>query len=305
MIIEKINRVKKLSLVLGIFIFINILFGPLVRATDSGLACPDWPLCFGRVLPPPEFRIWMEVGHRYYSMLLGFLVLGLFVFIFKDSELRKRFGILSFVSILVLLLQVFLGKLTVTLLLNPATVNSHLLNAILLFSTIITIFLKSIRILERENRVEVFQFKYIFQKQNIYLGFTLLLIGYQLFAGGRVSSNYAGLACSDWPTCNGEFFPTMSGLVRIQMEHRILAYIVFVLVLVQFSLSIFRNYSKKLKIYFRMSLYVLGLQILLGISNVIYKLPVLVTAMHTGMGVLLFILIYSSYYLKLTEERTP
>jgi heme a synthase len=305
MLEQKINRVKKFSLILSIFIFINILFGPLVRATDSGLACPDWPLCFGKVLPPPEFRIWMEVGHRFYSMFLGFFILGLFIFIMKDLELRKRFGLLSTVSILVLILQVFLGKLTVTLMLNPATVNSHLLNAILLFAIIITIFHKSSLLVENPNQISVFPFQSILKKENLFLGLLLIIVYYQLLAGGRVSSNYAGLACSDFPTCNGQLFPKMEGLVRIQMEHRIFAYLISILVIIQFAISIFKNYSKKLKIYFRMSLYVLGLQIILGISNVIFKLPVLVTAMHTGMGVLLFILIYSSYYRKLSEEANP
>ncbi len=288
------ENLKKISLTISILIFINILFGPLVRATDSGLACPDWPLCFGKVLPPPEFRIWMEVGHRYYSMILGFLILGQCIYIFKNLELRKNFGILAIFSILVLILQVFLGKLTVTLLLNPTTVNSHLLNAVILFSTIITIHLKT---------YPNINFKFMNILKNKFLGVILISIFIQLIFGGIVSSNYAGLACEDFPTCNGEYFPDLIGPVKIQMIHRFMAYFIFVLILMYFTISIFQNYSKKLRMLARMTLYVLGLQIILGISNVIYKLPILVTALHTGMGVLLFILIYSSWFIKNSEEK--
>ncbi|HMZ61191.1 MAG TPA: COX15/CtaA family protein, partial [Leptospiraceae bacterium] len=75
-------RLSRISLVLSILIFLNILFGPLVRATNSGLACPDWPLCYGKVIPPAEFRIWMEVGHRIYSAILSILFVYMLVMIF-------------------------------------------------------------------------------------------------------------------------------------------------------------------------------------------------------------------------------
>ena len=141
---KSISTIYRLAFLLSVLIFINILFGPLVRATDSGLACPDWPLCYGKVIPPPEFRIWMEVGHRIYSGLLGFVILALSILIFKDSELRKRFGLLAVTSLVVLVNQVILGKLTVTLLLDPGTVNMHLLNAVLLFTLIVSITAKEI-----------------------------------------------------------------------------------------------------------------------------------------------------------------
>lgn len=74
----------------------------------------------------------MEVGHRIYSGLLGFVVLALSIIVFKNSELRARFGLLAFTSLVVLVNQVILGKLTVTKLLDPGTVNMHLLNAVFL-----------------------------------------------------------------------------------------------------------------------------------------------------------------------------
>ena len=296
---DHIKKIKNLSFLLSILIFINILFGPLVRATDSGLACPDWPLCYGKVVPPADFRIWMEVGHRYYSMLLGFLILGLSFLILKNKESRVEFGFLSLLSLLVLILQVFLGKLTVTLLLNPATVNSHLLNAIFLFSIILFIYYKSKNKLQNK----ILNYSKLLKPSTGFMLFTMLILICQLIAGGRVSSNYAGLACPDWPTCNGVYFPKLEGIIGIQILHRYLAYLLVFLIVLNVIFSIIKNYSYQSKLFLRMSLYALGIQIILGVVNVLFKLPVLVTALHTGMGVFVFILVYSSIFYKITEDK--
>ncbi|HNI27695.1 MAG TPA: COX15/CtaA family protein, partial [Leptospiraceae bacterium] len=136
-------RLSRISLVLSILIFLNILFGPLVRATNSGLACPDWPLCYGKVIPPAEFRIWMEVGHRIYSAILSILFVYMLVMIFRSELLRKSYAFLGISAAAVLIFQIALGALTVTKLLDPGTVNSHLLNAVLFLLLNVTVFLKS------------------------------------------------------------------------------------------------------------------------------------------------------------------
>ena len=300
---KSISTIYRLAFLLSVLIFINILFGPLVRATDSGLACPDWPLCYGKVIPPPEFRIWMEVGHRIYSGLLGFVILALSILIFKDSELRKRFGLLAVTSLVVLVNQVILGKLTVTLLLDPGTVNMHLLNAVLLFTLIVSITAKANFILKTETlETSILRWSEVFSSRNLLITLTVFLIAFQLFLGGRVSSNYAGLACPDWPTCNGAWLPKMEGLVRIQMEHRFMAYLILILVVINMTISIFKSYDKRTRMFLRMALYTVGVQIILGVCNVIFQLPILVTALHTGMGVALFIVNYTVLYYRLLPE---
>lgn len=301
---KSIFTIYRLAFLLSILIFINILFGPLVRATDSGLACPDWPLCYGKVIPPPEFRIWMEVGHRIYSGLLGFVILALSILIFKNPDLRSRFGIIAFAALVVLINQVILGKLTVTKLLDPGTVNMHLLNAILLFTLIVSITAKANFIIKTgTDTIHLIRWNAIFSKKNILISITLFIISFQLFMGGRVSSNYAGLACPDWPTCHGKWLPPMEGLVRIQMEHRIMAYIILILIILNFALSIFKSYDRRSRLFLRMSLYTVGVQIILGVSNVLFQLPILVTALHTGMGVALFILVFTTLYYRLLPEE--
>lgn len=354
---KSISVVYKLAFLLSVLIFINILFGPLVRATDSGLACPDWPLCHGKVIPPPEFRIWMEVGHRIYSGLLGFVILALAIIIFKNSELRSRFGLSAFTALVVLVNQVILGKLTVTKLLDPGTVNMHLLNAVFLFTLIVSITAKANFILKTGitsldsinwlkftlsiiimfsaaaikhyfsitsrdvNIINVLIVAYsiivylspivviflihwrdIIKLQNLLIVITLLVISFQLFLGGRVSSNYAGLACSDWPTCKGQWFPAMEGLVQIQMEHRFVAYLIVFLIILNVAVSIFKSYDPRTRLFLKLALYAVGFQIILGVSNVLFQLPTLVTAAHTGMGVAVFILVYTALYYRLLPE---
>ena len=300
---KSISVVYKLAFLLSVLIFINILFGPLVRATDSGLACPDWPLCHGKVIPPPEFRIWMEVGHRIYSGLLGFVILALAIIIFKNSELRSRFGLSAFTALVVLVNQVILGKLTVTKLLDPGTVNMHLLNAVFLFTLIVSITAKANFILKTGlEEIRLVNWLAVFNSKNLLISLTVFLVYFQLFMGGRVSSNYAGLACSDWPTCKGQWFPAMEGLVQIQMEHRFVAYLIVFLIILNVAVSIFKSYDPRTRLFLKLALYAVGFQIILGVSNVLFQLPTLVTAAHTGMGVAGFILVYTALYYRLLPE---
>lgn len=300
---KSISVVYKLAFLLSVLIFINILFGPLVRATDSGLACPDWPLCHGKVIPPPEFRIWMEVGHRIYSGLLGFVILALAIIIFKNSELRSRFGLSAFTALVVLVNQVILGKLTVTKLLDPGTVNMHLLNAVFLFTLIVSITAKANYILKTGlEEIRLVNWLAVFNSKNLLISLTVFLVYFQLFMGGRVSSNYAGLACPDWPTCKGQWFPAMEGLVQIQMEHRFVAYLILFLIIINVAVSIFKSYDPRTRLFLKLALYAVGFQIILGVSNVLFQLPTLVTAAHTGMGVAVFILVYTALYYRLLPE---
>lgn len=284
----------------------NILFGPLVRATNSGLACPDWPLCYGKVIPPPQFTIYMEVGHRIYSGILSILLLYIVVFIFTKLELRKNFSLLGFLSILIIGIQIALGALTVTKLLDPTTVNLHLLNAVLLLTIIVTITVKSKFLLEGAYFKSGLFNNWFQHKIYWLLGLSVILVYFQLYMGGRVSSHYAGLACLDWPTCNGFWFPPLKGSVGYQMEHRYIAYFIVVLVILNyFLIKALKPENTKLLLFLKLANFLVLLQVSIGIANVLLRLPILLTALHTGMGVALFISVYLSaiYSLYQTEKR--
>jgi cytochrome c oxidase assembly protein subunit 15 len=288
-------KIQRIYFILSGLILFNMIFGPLVRATDSGLACPDWPLCHGKFVPEWTFHIFMEVGHRYYSGILGLIVLFGFIVIVRDKESKERLLFPASLSLIFLISQVILGGLTVTRLLHPTTVNLHLLNAILLLVTCLTVGL-----LAKENNQTQFTIK---PKARFLFGILLFSIVYQIFLGGKVSSNYAGLACPDFPTCYGSWFPEMVGTIRYQMEHRLFGYIVALLVFGTTAFAIFAIENKNVKTFLKIGSYLITLQILLGAFNVIYALPKLLTGIHTLNAVLTLLMCYVATFYHFREIR--
>ncbi|TGK07334.1 heme A synthase [Leptospira semungkisensis] len=296
------GKFSRFLVIYTVLIFLNLLYGPLVRATDSGLACPDWPFCFGKVFPDFDFKIFMEVGHRFYSMFLGFILIGGTVWTASVKELRKPFLPYFIVGILLILSQATLGGLTVLWSLDPATVNLHLLNAILFLLCIFTATLKSIH-LRNENRTNEFvSGNSLLKKEQIPLLVGVLLVFFQIILGGRVSSNYAGLACLEFPTCNGEWIPSVpEPKIQIQVQHRLGAYLVAFYLLIINLYGILREFSPKAKKYVRIAIVLLLIQIGLGVVNVYMKLPKLITAAHTGIAVLLFLSVYAIWLQRASE----
>ncbi len=288
-------KISKLYYTISGLILFNLLYGPLVRATDSGLACPDWPLCHGKFVPEWTFQIFMEVGHRYYSGLLGLVVLAGFLYIVLNPQRKAKFGSLALVSMILLGTQVTLGALTVTKLLNPSTVNLHLLNAIALLKVCYTI-----ARIDSEKAESKWNFR---QPGNYLLFFVSAMIGYQIILGGKVSSNYAGLACPDFPLCYGSWFPEMVGPIRYQMEHRWFAYLISALVLGTTAFGIFNWNNPQTKFYLKISSYLIVLQVVVGALNVIYLLPKFLTAFHTLNAVFVFLAFYTAcfYHFRTTK----
>ncbi len=274
-----------------------------MRATDSGLACPDWPLCYGKVVPPPDFQIWMEVGHRIYSGFISLFLLFEIYLVLKEAYLRPRFGWEAVLSGIVIVNQIVLGALTVTRKLDPTTVNLHLLNAVLFLLLTITINVKCTTYLRsEEGDLAIFGWGEIFSSRGALLLITFFFTYFQLYLGGRVSSNNAGLACPDWPTCGGSWLPPMVGHIRFQMEHRFMAYLILLLVIINFSIAIFGRYDRRSKFFSKMALHICGLQIIIGVMNVLFQLPTLLTALHTGTGVALLCTLYIALFYRIASR---
>ncbi len=98
-----------------------ISFGALVRLHGAGLSCPDWPLCYGQLIPPPGFEIAMEVGHRFWATLLGLLIVMMTLLSFRIPAYRS-FRRLTTACLILVVLQGILGALTVTMVLWPPVV---------------------------------------------------------------------------------------------------------------------------------------------------------------------------------------
>lgn len=262
-----------------------IVVGSIVRTTGSGLACPDWPLCHGRLIPPLQFNILIEWFHRLLALCVSLLLAATAVWTFRHRATRARLGGLVVVMLVLLAAQVALGALTVWKLLDPSVVGGHLAVALLLFASVVTFTL----IADRESapsRALPARPAGILPL----LAVTTVLTYVQCVLGGMVSTQHAGLACPDWPTCNGEWFPALDGLVGIHMMHRFGAYTLTALMLLSaIRLRSLADDAARLAGPPLLSLTV-G-QVVLGVSNIVLGTPWWLSAAHLGLASTLLALV--------------
>ena len=255
--------------------FALIVIGAVVRTTGSGLACPDWPLCEGRLIPRFEAHVLIEWFHRLVALLVSLLLFATAAWVVAHRALRARLGRLLTIALVLLFAQVLLGALTVWKLLSPAVVSSHLAVALLLFSTLLVLTL----IAHREAAAEPAAIAP--RPAGLLPSFVVAtaLTYVQVLLGGIVSTNHAGLACPDWPTCFGRWFPPLEGLVGLQMIHRYGAYALLV-VLLNAALRARRAPDRRIAVGGSMALTLVVAQMVLGVLNVLLGTPVWLSAAH-------------------------
>ncbi len=312
--------VKKLIIVAAWLAFGVIVLGAYVRLSDAGLGCPDWPGCYGKLSPAhaaepiaqaetaqpggpvSAHKAWKEMVHRYFASTLGLLivVIGVMAWI-KRGQLMQGVGLPTFLIVLVIL-QGLLGMWTVTLLLKPVIVTLHLLGGVSTLALLVWLGQRQSRDIPEMRTQDAAHMK-------SWALAGLVVVFLQIALGGWVSSNYAALACADFPTCKGAWIPAMdfnhafhftrelgktaqgellslNSLTAIHWTHRVGALITFLLL----SVLVF----KMLRIPALAKLgaviwLVLLLQIGLGISNVLFSLPLSVAVAHNGVAALLLL----------------
>jgi heme a synthase len=285
-----------------------MILGAYTRLTDAGLGCPDWPGCYAQFIPVdvehPDFepdKAWTEMMHRYLAGILGLCVFLVAALSIKIQHAYKR----SILLVILVLFQALLGMWTVTLKLYPIVVMGHLMGGLSLLSVL---FLHLLSLKSPAASIPHATPKQAFFLYPLSL-FVLLLLIFQLFLGGWTSANYAALVCLDFPTCQGTWLPdfdfkqafnlSQAGIldspgehldytarVTIQMMHRFGAGIVFIFV----SLLSWLTRDKRL-------FFVLILQIILGITNILAVLPLSIAVLHHATGVLLLLSLLSCCHL--------
>jgi cytochrome c oxidase assembly protein subunit 15 len=274
----------RLATVTATLMFLLIVVGSVVRTTGSGLACPDWPLCHGRLIPPFQFNVLIEWFHRLLALIVGFGLLATALWTAAHPATRARLGGLAMLSIALYFTQALLGALTVWKLLDPNVVSGHLAVALLLFATLLTLGL----IARHEAQPEAPRSVRPAGLLPLY-GVATAAIWAQAVLGGMVSTNHASLVCPDWPTCNGEWWPPMFGLVALQMGHRFGAYALALLL----ALVAWRSRTAPDEPVRRIGGLLLGLllvQVVIGVANVLLGIPVWVSALHLADAALLLAL---------------
>jgi cytochrome c oxidase assembly protein subunit 15 len=206
------RRAARLGALLALIV---VVVGAWVRLTDAGLGCPDWPGCYGHVHPaqvaaevadanaayptrPFEYQKAMhEMVHRYIAGALGLLILGLAGFSLWNRRDPSQPRVLPLVLIAVVGLQAALGAFTVTMLLKPLIVTLHLVGGLTTMGILWWLSLPPVRrdVKAAERPV----------RRLAIVAFAVL--GCQILLGGWTSSNYAAVACPDFPTCQGQLVP--------------------------------------------------------------------------------------------------
>lgn len=325
---------KKLVLFSIFLALVVIILGAYTRLTDAGLGCPDWPGCYGQLVVPqseslvdaanqafPERPVeaekaWNEMIHRYFASALGFVILLIFI-LSLVRRLRAKSGPikLPFFLLILVCFQGALGMWTVTLNLLPVVVMGHLLGGFTVLSCLFLLYLRmmNFRIPGGDPKVRRFA------KFGI-IGI-VLLVG-QIALGGWTSANYASLACTELPICEGNWSAKLNvpgafsvpdadnyefGVhpyeerMTMHITHRFGAIIVF-LYLCWLAVALYAKAdSGMIKRMASLMLVVLGVQIALGISNVVYALPLIVATMHNAVAaclVLVMILLTYTMYRK-------
>ncbi len=299
-----------------------VVLGAFVRLSDAGLGCPDWPGCYGHVTVPNEAheiavaeakfpqqpveikKGWIEMVHRYFASMLGLLLAAIAVFAWrKRVELRQPIWLPLFLVLLVVF-QGMLGMWTVTLRLYPAVVTAHLIGGMTTLALLTWLLMRQYRGRMASGIMRLSELKRLAL-------LALVVLGVQILLGGWVSTNYAALACIDFPLCHGSWAPaadyangfypfrdlgrTASGellhqdaLNAIHWVHRIGALITFCVV-GYFGLRLLRY--AQLKAVAIALLIALCMQISFGVANVWFSLPLTIAVAHNAMAAVLLILL--------------
>lgn len=310
-----------------VFVLLVIGLGAFTRLADAGLGCPDWPGCYGHALWPDEQheieaanraypnmpvdteKTWPEMVHRYLATTLGVLVLamaGMAVFYRKQGlPVKLPLLLLGFV-----VLQGLFGMWTVTLKLWPQVVTTHLLGGFIVFNVLLVL---SFRLAKWKPTLAINEN----QRRNLkrWAGVGLAIVVMQIILGGWTTSNYAAVACPDFPTCQYQWIPetdvsqafnvmqqigpnysggTMDNAARvtIHLSHRIGALLTTLALLV----LIVKLHRAGMHSAARGVTTMLAAQILLGVSNVVFHFPIAIAVAHNIGGALLAATMVSLLY---------
>lgn len=297
---------------LTLFLTLDLaMFGAFVRLTDSGLGCPDWPGCYSSFSPvgardhirsavesmphgPVSVaKAWIEMVHRYVGAILGMMIIGISYMAWRYRRLLGESPMLASVVLIAVCLQGAFGAWTVTLKLMPVVVTTHLLGGMTLLALLTWL-------AARRKAHDMVPLQALAWRVPAIIGFVLLMM--QIALGGWVSTNYAALACMEFPLCHGSWVPEMdfhggfslmralgelpsgeiisqSALTAIHWTHRNFAFIVFAYL--GWLAWRLRGYPG-LRGPARLLGGLLALQLVTGLSTIFLHWPLLIAVMHNG-----------------------
>jgi len=319
------NKTINISLILALVV---VILGAYTRLADAGLGCPDWPGCYGELLVPDVIsseyerpldiaKAWKEMVHRYAASILGLSILVIFLLaVFRKTE-REQSIKLPTALLLLVGFQGALGMWTVTEQVHPGIVTMHLFGGFSTTTLLFWLFLNQRPQLKLEQPV--------LKRHKLMLIIVTALLIFQIFLGGWTSTNYAALSCGEYfPTCLGEMWPEdmdfknayywgelgvdyefgiLENQTRtaIQMVHRVGALVVTAAIIASsFALKNYVAFQKNIVIV----LALLGVQVALGIINVVMSLPMFAAVMHNAVALFLLLSLISLAHRMFNQNTT-
>ncbi len=333
------HRLRTLTLITLFLTFDLVLFGAFTRLTDSGLGCPDWPGCYGHASPVgaqqpisaaqaalpsgpvTHSKAWIEMIHRYLATGVGVLIMTLAVVTWLARRSGQRGGnILSpwwpALTLVWVCIQGAFGALTVTMKLFPLIVTLHLLGGLILLALLRA---QGVRYAQAQGE----SLPVVLPTGTwLLLAATFALLWLQIALGGWVSTNYAVLACTDFPACQGSLWPQMDfregftfwralgagldgdnisfqALTAIHYVHRLAAYLVFA------ALLLLAHKLRPIPAMRSYALWIGGLalwQFATGLSNVVLGWPLVAAVAHTGGAAALVVVLTGAIF---SSHRDP
>lgn len=304
-------RYRKLVFLTWFLTLDLIMFGAFVRLTDSGLGCPDWPGCYGKITPigasghieqaleampygAVSFsKAWIEMIHRYIGSLLGMMIIGIVYFAWRYRKQMGNTPRLAIFTLIAVCIQGAFGAWTVTHQLMPIVVTTHLLGGMILLALMTWLAARE----KTHLSIQPASTRWL-----PWMAGGLALLFVQIALGGWVSTNYAALACMEFPTCHGVWMPPMDfesgyslirglglmpsgemisqdALTAIHWVHRNFAFLVFLYLGVlgwkMLSEPGLRGPAKLL-------LALLAAQLFTGLTTIFFQWPLLIAVLHNG-----------------------
>ncbi len=328
-----VPRYRKLVFLTWFLTLDLIMFGAFVRLTDSGLGCPDWPGCYGHLSPlgasdriqqalhampygpVSVFQAWMEMIHRYAGATLGTLIILITVLAWRYRRALAHGPALATTLLAMVCLQGAFGAWTVTHKLMPLVVSTHLVLGIALLALMTWL-------AAREKSHDPVPASAGHGRAWMILGLAVLFL--QIALGGWVSTNYAALACMDFPTCHGQWLPHMDfsegfallrglgklssgaiisqdALTAIHWTHRNFAMVVIALL---GAIGWHWRHTPGLAGPARLLLALLALQLATGLTTIFFQWPLLIAVMHNG-GAAGLVLVSVTLLWRLSQAGKP
>ena len=311
------QRLRVLTLLTLFLTFDLVVFGAFTRLTDSGLGCPDWPGCYGHASPVgaqlhieaaqiampsgpvTHPKAWIEMIHRYLATGVGVMILTLAVTSWLDRKRAHTSPWWPTLTLVWVCLQGAFGALTVTMKLFPAIVTMHLLGGLVLLALLKAQAVRYDLAPNGQGALSLTALPKSFRRL-IFVTFGLLWL--QIALGGWVSTNYAVLACTDFPACQNSMWPDMdfrqgftfwrelgaglngenisfAALTAIHYVHRLSAYVVFAAMLA-LTVKLYRVPALRRQAQWLGGLALL--QLATGLGNVLLGWPLVAAVSHTG-----------------------